>query len=160
MQPIDLRTLVEHTTPLEMRSAIQILPSPEVVIQGDPDQLQQVLINLLKNAAEATLQADAGDRNSSIQLNWSIAGRSVWLRIVDQGAGISNPENLFVPFYTTKEQGAGIGLTLSRQIVAAHGGTLQLSNRRDSSGCVAEVSLPISGSSILEESVPEAQEQI
>lgn len=143
MTEVDLMTLVEQTTPLETRAAVRVLPSPDIVIQGDPDQLQQVLINLLKNAAEASIHTEAADDAAFIDLSWTIDGASLSLHIVDNGAGLANPENLFVPFYTTKEHGTGTGLTLSRQIIAAHGGALSLRNRQDSTGCIAEISLPI-----------------
>jgi nitrogen fixation/metabolism regulation signal transduction histidine kinase len=141
LQPIDLEVLVEQTAALEMRVAVRVLPSAKVRIHGDPDQLQQVLINLLKNAAEATLHPQA-EGEKAIQVVWTVDGPSLLLRIMDNGVGIANPSNLFVPFYTTKEQGTGIGLTLSRQIIAAHGGLLELSNRDDQPGCVAEITLP------------------
>src|SRR5665213_259597 len=62
--------------------------------------------------------------------------------IEDNGAGLANPANLFVPFYTTKPGGTGIGLILALQIIEAHGGTLTLANRDDAPGCCAEVRLP------------------
>jgi two-component system, NtrC family, nitrogen regulation sensor histidine kinase NtrY len=63
--------------------------------------------------------------------------------VEDNGPGLSNTANLFVPFFTTKRSGSGIGLVLSRQIAEAHGGSLTLENRRQSRGCEARLRLPL-----------------
>jgi two-component system, NtrC family, nitrogen regulation sensor histidine kinase NtrY len=91
-----------------------------------------VLINLVKNAIDATLAA-----RGKVELGWTVADHKVKIFVRDEGEGITNSANLFVPFFTTKPQGSGIGLALSRQIAEAHGGTLTLENRRDRLGCVA-----------------------
>ena len=113
--------------------------SPTLKLFGDPVQLEQALINLIKNAVEAN-----GDSENPVALNCHRTGRTVEFTILDNGAGISNPANLFIPFYTTKEKGAGIGLTLSRQIVAKHGGQLFLENRADRPGAIATLQIPVS----------------
>jgi signal transduction histidine kinase len=100
--------------------------------------MEQVLINLVRNAADAAI--DAG---GSVAIRWKIVSRQLELQIEDEGAGIANTSNLFVPFFTTKPGGSGIGLVLSRQIVEAHGGTLRLENRVPGPGCVARVRLPL-----------------
>lgn len=143
LQQVDLLSLIERTVPLETRVEVAVAPSPAITLHIDPDQIQQVLINLLKNAADAALHPDASGRTPSVSLRWSASGSSFLLQVIDSGPGIANPENLFVPFYTTKQAGAGIGLTLSRQIIAAHHGTLTLENRRDTVGCAAYISLPL-----------------
>jgi two-component system nitrogen regulation sensor histidine kinase NtrY len=110
----------------------------EATVRADPDQLEQLLINLLRNAADAALQT-----NGSVAVGWKQDGRALSLWVDDTGAGLSNASNLFVPFFTTKPGGSGIGLVLCRQIAEAHGGTLTLENRTDGPGCRALLRLPI-----------------
>lgn len=142
MRQVSLCALLERTLPLERRLRVEREPSlPDVVLQADPDQLQQLLINLLKNAADAALDPEV-TRSPSVLVRWFQRDSQVVIQIIDNGLGLANAANLFVPFYTTKPGGAGIGLTLSRQIAAAHGGSLLLHNREGQPGCLAEVSLP------------------
>ncbi len=143
MRSVSLRTLVGRTLPLERRLRVEVDASPELDICADADQLQQLLINLVKNAADAALDPELHNVEPSVALQWIEAGKHVVLTITDNGPGLANAANLFVPFYTTKPNGAGIGLTLSRQIAAAHRGALHLRNRTDTRGCVAEVTLPL-----------------
>ena len=117
---------------------IALSPGPEVYLNGDRDQLEQLLINLLKNASEAVAQAD----NPRIRITWRRNGSTVSIEILDNGPGIAKASNLFVPFFTTKKGGSGIGLALSRQIAEGHGGSLSLENAPDG-GCVAHLKLPI-----------------
>ena len=113
-------------------------PGPELTIQADGDQLEQLLINVLRNAADASLETGGGVRVGWDRQNSHLV---VWIR--DEGPGLPNTSNLFVPFFTTKPGGSGIGLVLSRQIAEAHGGTLTLQNASDGPGCEARLMLPL-----------------
>ena len=104
----------------------------------DADQIEQALINLIQNATDAALPA-GGD----VRLRWFADGVALAVEIIDGGPGLPPSENLFVPFFTTKRGGSGIGLVLARQIVEAHGGSLTLENRDDAKGCVARLRLPL-----------------
>ena len=138
LRPVDLRTLVKTAAGLETRKPIEITPGPDVTLNLDPDQLQQVLINLIRNAVDACLDGDG-----KVAVGWTRNGSWVNLYVTDDGPGIANPGNLFVPFFTTKPSGSGIGLVLSRQIAEAHGGTLTLKNRSQGKGCEATIQLPL-----------------
>jgi signal transduction histidine kinase len=137
---------------LETRVPVKMIVGPDVSFLADLDQLEQMLINLLRNAAEAVLQLPDGDMNSNgskrsdtaprIVLSWTANGEDVVIAIEDNGPGLMNPSNAFVPFYTTKPTGSGIGLVLSRQIADAHGGSLELSNRPGQRGCIVRITLP------------------
>lgn len=116
------------------------IPEQEHVIYADRDQLQQVLINVFKNAHEANLAMNT--TASHIRVDWVNNDTTITIRVTDQGQGISNPENLFVPFYTTKQQGSGIGLILCRQIVVNHGGEFALNNTPEG-GARASIQLPL-----------------
>ncbi|HXY04226.1 MAG TPA: ATP-binding protein [Terriglobales bacterium] len=137
-RPTDLGTLVRTAAGLETRALVEIEPGPEITLNVDPDQLQQVLINLIRNAVDASLET-----GGSVKVGWSKNGSWVSLLVQDEGPGIANPGNLFVPFFTTKPAGSGIGLVLSRQIAEAHGGSLSLRNRTHARGCEAIIQLPI-----------------
>ncbi len=143
-KPIVLRDLLEQVVALETRLPILLEHGSPVVLDADADQLQQLLINLLRNAVEAALARDAPqDSEPQVLLKWTSISDQVALQIVDNGPGLTNPANLFVPFYTTKPEGSGIGLVLAQQIATAHRGTLTLSNRGDAPGCIAELRLPL-----------------
>lgn len=114
------------------------LDSEELSVYADKDQLQQVLVNLLKNACESMVQNPA----DKINIYWRKDNQAVEIEINDHGTGISNIDNLFVPFYTTKQQGSGIGLSLSRQILVNHGGDLIIKNRPDQTGVQATILIP------------------
>lgn len=147
--------LIRHVATLETRVAITVIRGPDIILTADPDQLEQMLINLLRNAAEAVLlpvaSADNGNKSAGsahpldpeIVVTWKLEDRDLILTIEDNGPGLMNPANVFVPFYTTKPQGSGIGLVLSRQICEAHGGSLELANRNAGTGCMVRVVLPI-----------------
>lgn len=137
LAPVDLSALLRRVAGLETRLAVTIQPGPELTIQADSDQLEQVLINLIRNAADAALETGGG-----VSLQWSSDGPNASVRVLDEGLGLSNTANLFVPFFTTKPGGSGIGLVLCRQIAEAHGGSLTLANRTDRKGCEAHLTIP------------------
>jgi nitrogen fixation/metabolism regulation signal transduction histidine kinase len=130
--------LVQRVAGIETRLPIRIEPGPDLTIRADADQLEQLLINLVRNASDAALQTGGG-----VTAGWKREGRSLELWVDDEGAGLTNASNLFVPFFTTKPGGSGIGLVLSRQIAEAHGGSLTLENRMDRTGCRANLRLPL-----------------
>jgi nitrogen fixation/metabolism regulation signal transduction histidine kinase len=138
---LELSALIRRVAALESRLPVYVEKGPAVTIQADADQLEQLLINLLRNAVDAALENHRGA--GGVGIGWRVADSQVEVRIEDEGLGISNPENLFVPFYTTKPDGSGIGLPLSRQIAEAHGGTLTLENRQPGPGCEALLRLPV-----------------
>jgi nitrogen fixation/metabolism regulation signal transduction histidine kinase len=139
---VEVGPLVRRAASLERRLPVQSLEGPAVFIDADPDQMEQLLINLIRNAVDASLDPSL-KHAGSVEVGWRTNARSVEIFIRDQGPGLLNSDNLFVPFFTTKHGGSGIGLILSRQIAEAHGGVLQLSNRRDRTGCEAMIALPI-----------------
>jgi len=139
---VELAPLVRRITALETRVPVELVPGPDVVIRADPDQVEQLLINILRNAVDASLET-AG----RVRVTWSKNGSTVHLSVEDEGPGITNPSNLFVPFFTTKPGGSGIGLALSRQIAEAHGGTVLLRNREYTRGCEAQIVLPLKSGS-------------
>jgi two-component system, NtrC family, nitrogen regulation sensor histidine kinase NtrY len=139
LTPVPVGSWIRRVVSLEHRLAVTLEPGPDLEIHADGDQLDQLLINLTRNAADAALET-----NGEVRLGWSVRDQrlEVWVR--DSGPGLLDTSNLFVPFFTTKPAGSGIGLALSRQIAEAHGGTLTLENRRDGeAGCLAVLSLPI-----------------
>jgi two-component system, NtrC family, nitrogen regulation sensor histidine kinase NtrY len=152
MRSVPLRPLLERVIALETRLDVKLTELPEIALTADPDQLEQLLINLVKNAVEAVLSAREESSLRAEQLRAApavtVSARqlpdAVALLIEDTGLGLTNTANLFVPFYTTKKNGSGVGLALVRQIAEAHGGTVSLRNREDTTGCVAEVRIPIS----------------
>jgi len=135
---VNFTELVHRVAALERDVPLELVEGPQMTLRADRDQLEQLLINLLRNAAEAVKETGGG-----VRLEWSAAGGQCEVVVLDEGPGISNPANLFVPFFTTKPGGSGIGLVLSRQIAEAHGGTLTLENRRDRKGCEARLRLPL-----------------
>jgi two-component system nitrogen regulation sensor histidine kinase NtrY len=137
LAPVDLPLVVRRVAGLETRVPLELTPGPEVIVQADSDQLEQALINLMRNAADASLETGGGVRVGWERQNGHVV---VWVR--DQGHGLSNTANLFVPFFTTKPGGSGIGLVLSRQIAEAHGGSLTLQNSVPGPGCEARLFLP------------------
>jgi PAS domain S-box-containing protein len=138
LQPVNVATVVKRVAGLETRLGVRVAGGPDLTIRADPDQLEQLLINLARNAVDSALQTGGG-----VSVGWKHEGRSFELWIDDEGTGLPNASNLFVPFFTTKPGGSGIGLVLSRQIAEAHGGTLSLENRTDTRGCRAHLRLPM-----------------
>jgi two-component system, NtrC family, nitrogen regulation sensor histidine kinase NtrY len=135
--PVHVADWVARTAKLETRVKVCLKEGQRVTISADVDQLEQLLINLIRNAADAALETRGG-----VQVGWSVAGSQLEVWVIDDGPGIPNMANLFVPFFTTKPAGSGIGLVLSRQIAEAHGGELTLKNRTDARGCEARLRLP------------------
>jgi nitrogen fixation/metabolism regulation signal transduction histidine kinase len=141
LQHVSLAALVDRVVHLEARLGVTVIASPDVTVYVDADQIEQALINLVRNAVEAALSPDANQAAPCVQLQWAKAGDELIISIIDSGLGLTNAENLFVPFYTTKPEGTGVGLILAQQIAEAHSGSVRLSNRADAQGCVAELRL-------------------
>jgi nitrogen fixation/metabolism regulation signal transduction histidine kinase len=137
-EPVSIRQLVESVTPLFNEREILRQSDAEIILQADPVQMKQVLINIFKNADEAM-----PDSAGVITIEWSMRNQRLLIKITDEGSGIGNPDNLFVPLYTTKEHGSGLGLVLCRQVVEAHDGNLTISNRADARGCEVMIELPV-----------------
>jgi two-component system, NtrC family, nitrogen regulation sensor histidine kinase NtrY len=147
LRAVSLAALVERVAQLERRVAVTVTRAADVVLQVDADHIEQALINLVRNAADAALSPDAVDRDRAhVEIRWQTAGTEVVIEILDNGPGLTNAGNLFVPFYTTKPGGTGIGLVLAQQIAQAHRGSVQLANRTDGhAGCKADLRLPMAG---------------
>lgn len=169
LKRVPLVPLLERVVSLEIRLDVRILSAPDIDLLADPDQIEQLLINLVRNAVEAatlsheemsaaeeeapSLFGEAGaaaaavktvpQRAPEVTLRALVDGELAAIQIEDNGPGLANPDNLFVPLYTTKKSGSGVGLALARQIVEAHGGAIALRNRADGFGCIAEVRIPI-----------------
>ena len=136
-EDVDLGELVQRVVNLEPRLKVQVIPGPKIQISADAAQIEQVLINLVHNAVDAALET-----KGAVTIRWRESGDCLEVIVTDEGEGIMNPTNLFVPFFTTKPEGSGIGLTLSQQIAEAHDGTLSLTNRKDRPGAEAVLRLP------------------
>jgi signal transduction histidine kinase len=131
--------LLERVAHLEQRLPVLVEPGPAVTLHADPDQLEQMFINLLANAVDASL----ANGSHPVRATWQLADANLIVIIEDRGLGIANTENLFVPFYTTKPAGSGVGLALAQQIARAHGGEIRLINRDDGDGARATIRLPL-----------------
>ena len=135
---VDVPDLVTRIVELEKRLPVAVQPSPDVQLVADSDQIEQLLINVVRNAVDASLETGGG-----VSIGWKRAGDWFELTIDDEGKGLPDTSNLFVPFFTTKPNGSGIGLALSRQIAEAHSGTISLENRVAAAGCRATLRLPL-----------------
>ena len=138
--PVAVDDWVRRAAALETRLPVRVTGGPGAVLQADGDQLDQLLINLVRNAADAAIETGGG-----VAIGWRDAGGLLEVVVEDEGHGLPDPGNLFVPFFTTKANGSGIGLALSRQIAEAHGGTLALENRAPAQGARARLRLPFGG---------------
>jgi two-component system nitrogen regulation sensor histidine kinase NtrY len=136
---VSLTPIVDRVAGLETRVRVTVV-GRNAELMLDPDQFEQMLINLVKNAADAALESSPVE--PQVEVRWEIGGKELVLTVEDNGPGLMNPANVFVPFYTTKPGGSGIGLVLSRQIVETHGGTIELTNRSGARGCQVKVLLP------------------
>ncbi len=158
LEPVSLGPLVRRIAQLETRLPVQVVGTIEVTLRADPDQLAQALINLIRNAAEAAIGQDSksggfapsangswagSNRAAHVSVHWELEDNDALITVLDNGPGLSNASNLFVPFYTTKPGGTGIGLVLAQQIALAHSGSVQLLNRADEQGCKACLRLPL-----------------
>ncbi len=137
-EPVEVNSLLRRVTRLETRMQVFFEECPPLTIQGDADQLEQVLINLIRNAVDA-----AQETGGRVFVRHERTNTTVEIAVRDEGPGLSNTANLFVPFFTTKRGGSGIGLVLSRQISEAHNGSVTLRNAPNGPGCVATLTLPI-----------------
>ena len=146
LKHVPLPALLDRVAGLETRLTVEIGDVQPVNLLADADQIEQLLINLVKNAVDAAVneREEAGLTGApAVKIRSRSAGDMVSILIEDNGPGLTNPGNLFVPFYTTKTSGSGVGLVLARQIAEAHGGSLELRNHVDAKGCQAEVRIPI-----------------
>jgi two-component system, NtrC family, nitrogen regulation sensor histidine kinase NtrY len=137
-RPVNFSGLMKRVVDLETRLPIRVSNGPDLTVSADPDQLEQLLINLVRNAVDAALETGGG-----VCASWNRVDSSLEVHVDDEGPGLQNMSNLFVPFFTTKRNGSGIGLVLSRQIAEAHGGTLTLHNREHGRGTRANVRIPL-----------------
>jgi two-component system, NtrC family, nitrogen regulation sensor histidine kinase NtrY len=161
LRDVELAKLVERVASLETRIKVCVQPGPDVVFIADPDQLEQMLINLVRNATDAVLElpvssvqtkqtnsnptsepCSRSESDRKVAVRWDINDADVNLLVEDNGPGLLNPANVFTPFYTTKPSGSGVGLVLSRQIAEAHGGRIEIANRAGTRGCLVKVVLP------------------
>jgi two-component system, NtrC family, nitrogen regulation sensor histidine kinase NtrY len=140
LAPLDVERWVRRVVALETRRAVAVLPGPPVTIQADGDQLDQLLINLVANGVEA-----AQETEGAVAVGWRVDNGRLEVTVMDEGPGLPDTANLFVPFFTTKPQGTGLGLALSREIAEAHAGVLSVRNRPGGRGCEARLVLPVAG---------------
>ncbi len=138
LAPVVVSDLMRRVVTLETRIPPLLAPGPDLTVQADADQLEQLLINVIRNAADASIETQG-----AVRVGWNRQDGQLVVWVRDEGPGLPNTANLFVPFFTTKPTGSGIGLVLSRQIAEAHGGTLTLQNAASGPGCEARLMLPL-----------------
>jgi signal transduction histidine kinase len=135
---VDFAAVMRRVVTLEQRLAVQVVEGPTAVINADADQIEQLLINLIRNAVDAALET-----GGCVRAGWGHQDDALEVWVEDEGPGLQNTANLFVPFFTTKIGGSGVGLALCRQIADGHGGSLTVENRSDRRGARAILRLPI-----------------
>ncbi|MCH7932733.1 MAG: PAS domain-containing sensor histidine kinase [Gemmatimonadetes bacterium] len=136
---VEVKALVRRVVAIETRLEVGVRTGPDVTVQADADQLEQLLINLVRNAVDAALET-----KGRVDVSWSVTGGRLQVVVADEGPGLPvDTGNLFVPFYTTKPGGSGIGLALCRQIAEGHGGTLTLENSSEGEGARARLTIPV-----------------
>lgn len=142
--PVQIGPLLRRVASLETRTQVEVVEGPDTVLNADAAQLEQVFINLLKNAVEAQPESgQPGQPTCCVRAGWRELPGAIEVFVEDDGPGLANSQNLFVPFFTTKPSGSGIGLVLCRQIAENHSGSLTLENRTDGPGCIARLRLPV-----------------
>ncbi len=139
LQPVAIAPLIHRVGSLDSRLQITIEEGPDVTVTADPDQLEQALINIIRNAIDAALTVAPG----AVMLRWKIDNGYLEVAVTDNGPGLASTTNLFVPFFTTKPGGSGIGLVLARQIMEGHGGSIVVQNRTGAKGVEAIIRLPL-----------------
>jgi two-component system nitrogen regulation sensor histidine kinase NtrY len=142
LEPTSVTALVARVVALETRLPVRIKAPLEITVMADATQLEQALINLLRNAVDAALNpppTEPGVVTTCVR----IEGAHSLIEITDNGPGLPPTNNMFVPGFTTKKGGSGIGLVLAREILEAHGGTLLLRSGDNSAGTVAQIRLPL-----------------
>jgi two-component system, NtrC family, nitrogen regulation sensor histidine kinase NtrY len=136
---VSVAALSTRVASLDKRISIDVAGGPDIRVEADETQLEQAIINIVKNAVDAALETGGG-----VSIAWRRGNGAAEIIVADEGPGLGTTSNLFVPFFTTKPGGSGIGLVLSRQIAEAHGGTLTLRDREIGKGCEAVFRLPLS----------------
>jgi PAS domain S-box-containing protein len=138
LAPVDVSELIRRVTVLEAGRGVIVETGPAATLLADATQLEQALINLIRNGFEA-----ARESGGRVRVSWRRAGGALEILVEDEGPGLPSTSNLFVPFFSTKPGGSGIGLVLTRQIAEGHGGSLALENRTDRPGVRARMRLPL-----------------
>jgi two-component system nitrogen regulation sensor histidine kinase NtrY len=136
--PVHIAELIRRITVLESGRGVVVLPGPSITLPADATQLEQALINLIRNGAEAAQESGGG-----VRVSWRMHAGALEILVEDEGPGLPATANLFVPFFSTKPGGSGIGLVLTRQIAEGHGGSLTLENRTDRTGVCARLRIPL-----------------
>ena len=135
----------------DVLGGVPIAIDGDVPIEADSTLLQQALVNLIRNAADAVLEVEAGERSIKLDARQTVTAdgdTAVALAVGDTGPGIPDEvrERMFNPFFTTRAAGTGLGLAIVHRIVDAHGGAVRVVNRpatpKDSGGATIEILLP------------------